>query len=64
MTPLRLLELLFDVWVNMIVCYAKLYSRREKVNISFEITNKNIHLYLSKYYCLVVAISFQTVINE
>ena len=39
--PLRLLELFFDdVLVDMIVGYTKLYSHREKVDISFEITNK------------------------
>ena len=64
MVTFRLLELFFDVWVIMIACYAKLYSRREKANISFEITNENIHLYLNKCCCLVVAISFQTVNNK
>ena len=41
MTPLRLLELFFDhVLVDMIVDYTKLYSHREKTDISFE-TTKN-----------------------
>ena len=31
----------------MIVGYAKLYSHREKVDISFEIANELIHLLLS-----------------
>ena len=61
-TPLRLLELIFDVLVDMIVGYAKLYSHREKANNNFEITNEKIHLFVSICYCLVVAISFQTVI--
>ena len=39
-TPLRLLELLFDnVLVNMIFGYTKLYSYREKGGTNFEITN-------------------------
>ena len=39
-TLLRLLELFFDgVLVDMIVGYTKLYSHREKAEISFEITN-------------------------
>ena len=39
-TLLRLLELFFDgVSVDMIVGYTKLYSHREKAEISFEITN-------------------------
>ena len=43
MTPLRLLELFFDdVLVDMIVGYTKLYSYREKTDISF-----NISLFLS-----------------
>ena len=39
-TPLRLLELFFDVLADMIVSYTKLYSNREKVDINFEITNE------------------------
>ena len=47
-TPLRLLELFFDdVLVDMIVGYTKLYSHREKANISFETTNEKSHLFLS-----------------
>ena len=47
-TPLRLLELFFDdVLVNMIVGYTKLYSHREKADISFETNNENIWLFLS-----------------
>ena len=47
-TPLRLLELFFDdVLVDMIVGYTKLYNHREKADISFEITNEKIHLFLS-----------------
>ena len=46
-TALRLLELFFDVLVNMIVGCIKLYSHREKANISFEITNEKIRLHLS-----------------
>ena len=42
-TPLRLLELFFDdVLVDMIAGYTKLYSHREKADISFETTNKKI----------------------
>ena len=47
-TSLRLLELFFDdVLVGMIVGYTKLYSHRQKADISFEITNEKIHLLLS-----------------
>ena len=47
-TPLRLLKLLFDgVLVDMIVGYSKLHSHREKADISFEITNEKIRLFLS-----------------
>ena len=47
-TPLRVLKLLFDdVLVDMIVGYTKLYNHREKADISFEITNEKIHLFLS-----------------
>ena len=46
-TPLRLLELSFDVGlVDTIFGYTKLYSHREKVGISFEITNEKIRLFL------------------
>ena len=48
MTPLRLLELFFDdVLVDMIFGYTKLYSDREKADISFEITNEKIHLFVT-----------------
>ena len=47
-TPLRLLDLFFNnVLVDMIVGYTKLYSHREKADISYENTNENIHLLLS-----------------
>ena len=47
-TSFRLLELLFDdVLVDMIVGYTKLYSHREKVDISFEITNEKLRLFLN-----------------
>ena len=47
-TPLRLLELFFDdVLVDMIVGYTKLYSHRQKADISFETTNENMWLFLS-----------------
>ena len=47
-TPLRLLELFFDdVLVDMIVGYTKLYSHREKKDISFGITNEKIRLFLN-----------------
>ena len=47
-TPHRLLELSFDdVLRDMIVGYTKLYSHREKADISFEITNEKIRLFLS-----------------
>ena len=47
-TPLRLLELFFDyILVDMIVGYTKLYSQREKEDISFEITNEKMRLFLS-----------------
>ena len=47
-TPLSLLKLfLYDALVAMIVGYAKLYSNRKKADISFEITNERIHLFLS-----------------
>ena len=42
-TPLRLLKLFFDdVLVDMIFGYTKLYSHREKANISFEFNNEKI----------------------
>ena len=45
-TPLRLIEMFFDdVLVDMIVGCTKLYSHREKANISFEITKKKIRLF-------------------
>ena len=49
MTPLRLLELLFEdiSLVDMIFGYTKLYGHTEKVDISFEITNEKIRLFLS-----------------
>ena len=40
MTLLRLFEWFFNVLVDMIVDYTKLYSNRKKVDISFEITNE------------------------
>ena len=47
-TPLRLLEFFFDdVLVYMIVGYTKLYSHREKADISFEITNEKSLSFLS-----------------
>ena len=47
-TPLRLLQLFFDdVLPDMIVGYTKLYSHREKANISFKITKEKIRLFLS-----------------
>ena len=47
-TPLRLPELLSEyVLVDMIVGYTKLYSDREKVDISFEITNEKLRLFLN-----------------
>ena len=40
-----LLKLFFeDILVDMIFGYAKLYSHREKADISFEITNEKIRL--------------------
>ena len=48
MTPLRLLKLFFeDVLVNLTLCYINLYSDREKADISFEISNKKIFLFLT-----------------
>ena len=47
-TPLRLLDLFFNnVLVDMIVGYTKLYSHREKADISYGNTNEKIHLLLS-----------------
>ena len=46
-TPLKLLKLFFDdVLVDMIVAYTKFYNHREKTDISFEIANKKICLFL------------------
>ena len=64
-TPLRLLELFFDdVLVDMIVGYTKLYSHREKAGITniwvVKLLMKQF-AYSSAHYCLVSAISFQTV---
>ena len=47
-TPLRFLEFFFDdVLVDMIVGHTKLYSHRDKADISFEITNEKSRLFLS-----------------
>ena len=47
MTPVKLPGLFYDdVLVNMIVGYTELYGHREKANISFEITNEKIRLFL------------------
>ena len=47
-TPLRLFELFFDdVLVDIIFGYTKLYSYREKVDISFETINEKICLFSS-----------------
>ena len=47
-TPLGLFILFFnDVLVDMTFDYTKLYCHREKVSISFEITNEKIHFVLS-----------------
>ena len=47
-TPFRLLKLFFyDVLVDMIFGYTKLYSHRKKADISFEITNEKIRLFIS-----------------
>ena len=47
MTPLRLLGLLFDdILVDIIVGSTKLYSHRQKSDISFEITNEKNSLIL------------------
>ena len=44
----RLLKLFFDdALVDMIFGYTKLYSHREKADISFEITNEKIRLFSS-----------------
>ena len=46
-TSLRLSELFFDdALVDMAAGYAKLCSRREKENTSFEITNETFRLFL------------------
>ena len=48
MTLFRLLKLFFDdVLVDMIFGYTKLYSHRERADISFEITNEQIRLFSS-----------------
>ena len=48
MPPVRLLELFFDdVLVDMIFCYTKLYSHRQKTGISSQITNEKIPLFLT-----------------
>ena len=58
-TPLKLLELFSDdVLVDIIFGYTTLYSHRERVGISFEITNEKIRLILSM---LLGSINFQTV---
>ena len=60
MVPFRLLEPFFDdILVDMIVVCTKLYSHREKADISFEIANEK--FYLKQCYYLVGVISFQTV---
>ena len=47
-TPIRLLELFFgDVLVDMMVGYTNWYSHREKADISHEITNEKICLFLN-----------------
>ena len=47
-TPHRLFKLFFDdVLVGMTVGYTKLYSHREKADISFETTNKKLWLFLT-----------------
>ena len=48
MAPFRFLEFfLDDALVDMIVGHTKLYSHREKTDISFEITNEKSRLFLS-----------------
>ena len=48
MTPQRLLELFVDkVLVSMIFAYTKFHSHREKADISFEIDNEKLPLFLS-----------------
>ena len=46
-TALRLPKLFLHVLVDMIIGYTKLYIHREKEDISFEITNEKIRLFLS-----------------
>ena len=47
-TPVKLLELFFDdVLVDMIVDYTKLYNHRGKIDIGFEITKEQTHLFFS-----------------
>ena len=46
--PLSLLKVFFnDLLVGMIVGYTKVYSHREKADISFEITNEDVNLFQS-----------------
>ena len=60
-TPLRLLDLFFDdVLVDKIFGYTKLYSHREKIDISFEIPNGKIRLFI-RMLLLSGCYSFQTV---
>ena len=55
-TLLRIRELFFDdVLADMIFGYTKLYSHREKKNISFEITNENIRFFKIFFKKLVTA---------
>ena len=46
-TPLRLPELFFDELVDMIIGSTKLYSHREKADISFKTTDEKIWLFFS-----------------
>ena len=60
-TLLSLFKLCFgDVLVDLIFGCTKLYSRREKADISFEITNEKCP-YFPACYCFVGVTSFQTV---
>ena len=54
------LRLFDDPLVNMIVYYTKLCGHREKVDISFEITNETFRLYLDML-LLNEYMSFQTI---
>ena len=48
MTLLSLLKLCFgDILVDLIFGFTRLYSRREKADISFEITNEKMRLFSS-----------------